>query len=295
MSAGLNGMEDPVFSLRGISKRRPGAEGFHLLMTAFDLPRGCLLALAGPSGCGKSTALDLLACVLKPDMAAPGFSEPYSSEPDTAKPGRSGQAAANAELSEEHAPEAAQAAARFIFSPAPGHRTDVLAAWKSGDADKLSSLRLRHLGYVLQTGGLLPFLSARENILLRCKSLGIADQRKGAIADVTARLGINHLLGHFPATLSVGERQRVAVACALAHGPGVVLADEPTAALDPLHARAVLDLFSELAREMGITMIMVTHNADMAQAAGFTVARVAVQSRAGGITARIAYPGRLEP
>ncbi|WP_165176718.1 ABC transporter ATP-binding protein [Desulfovibrio sp. ZJ369] len=247
-------MEDLVFSLRGISKRRPGAEGFHLRLTAFDLPRGRLLALAGPSGCGKSTALDLLACVLKPD-----------------------------------APEAAT---RFVFSPVPEHKTDVLAAWKSGDTDRLASLRLRHLGYVLQTGGLLPFLSARENILLRCKSLGIAEQRREAIADLTARLGITHLLAHFPATLSVGERQRVAVACALAHGPGVVLADEPTAALDPLHARAVLDLFGELAREMGISMIMVTHNADMAQAAGFTVVRVAVQPRAGGIAARIAYAGQ---
>lgn len=285
-------MEDPVFSLRGISKRRPGAEGFHLRLTAFDLPRGRLLALAGPSGCGKSTALDLLACVLKPDMARCGFSEPDDSESDTMEPDSAGQAAATAGLSEDHGPGAAQSGARFIFSPAPGHKTDVLAAWKSGDADKLARLRLRHLGYVLQTGGLLPFLSARENILLRCKSLGIADQRRDAIAHMTARLGINRLLGHFPATLSVGERQRVAVACALAHGPGVVLADEPTAALDPLHARAVLDLFGELAREMGISMIMVTHNAGMAQEAGFAVARVAVQSRTGGITARIAYPGR---
>lgn len=285
-------MEDLVFSLRGISKRRPGAEGFHLRLTAFDLPRGRLLALAGPSGCGKSTALDLLACVLKPDMAGADFSEPDGSGPDTADPGRAEQAVAKADLCAEHAPDAPEAATRFLFSPVPEHKTDVLAAWKSGDTDRLASLRLRHLGYVLQTGGLLPFLSARENILLRCKSLGIAEQRREAIADLTTRLGITHLLAHFPATLSVGERQRVAVACALAHGPGVVLADEPTAALDPLHARAVLDLFGELAREMGISMIMVTHNADMAQAAGFTVVRVAVQPRAGGIAARIAYAGQ---
>ena len=233
-------MEDLVFSLRGISKRRPGAEGFHLRLTAFDLPRGRLLALAGPSGCGKSTALDLLACVLKPDMTGPGISEPDGCEPIAAESDGSAEAVAAAGLIQ--ASGAAQAQARFIFSPAPGHATDVLDAWKSGDADNLASLRLRHLGYVLQTGGLLPFLTARENILLHCKSLGIVEQRKDAIADLTTRLGVKHLLGHSPATLSVGERQRVAVACALAHGPGVVLADEPTAALDPLHARAVLDL-----------------------------------------------------
>lgn len=266
-------MEDLVFSLRGISKSRPGQEGFHLRLAAFDLPRGRLLALTGPSGCGKSTALDLLACVLKPDIAGAELAKPVSS------------------MSEMRL-ETDDGKARFIFSPAPGQATDVLAAWGSGGMNALANLRLRHLGYVLQTGGLLPFLSAGENILLHCKSLGIAEQRREAIADVTARLGIRHLLAHYPATLSVGERQRVAVACALAHGPGVVLADEPAAALDPLHARAVLDLFSELAREMGITMVMVTHSPDMAEAAGFALARVTVEPQSNGIVARIAYAGR---
>lgn len=192
---------DLVFSLRGVGKRRPGGERFHLRLAAFDVPRGQLLALIGPSGCGKSTALDLLACALKPDFQ----------EADGRRP-----------------------AARFCFAPTPERREDVLAAWRRGGTDALAALRLRHLGYVLQTGGLLPFLSARENILLHCRCLDMVKQRREAVSALVERLGIGHLLKQYPATLSVGERQRVAIARALAHGPGVVLADEPTAALDQI-------------------------------------------------------------
>ena len=170
---------DLVFSLRGVSKRRPGHEGFHLRLAAFDAPRGSLLALAGPSGCGKSTALDLLACILRPDIPAAG------AERDNT---------------------------RFSFAPTPERREDVLAAWRRGGTDALAALRLRHLGYVLQTGGLLPFVSARENILLHCRSLGIVRQREEAVDAIVERLGIRHLLGQYPGTLSVGERQRVAIA-----------------------------------------------------------------------------------
>lgn len=245
---------DLVFSLRGVGKCRPGGDGFHLGLTAFDALRGQLLALTGPSGCGKSTALDLLACALKPDAQRAGGDE---------------------------------SAARFFFAPTPEQRQDVLAAWRQGGTDSLASLRLRHLGYVLQTGGLLPFLSARENILLHCRSLGIVEQRREAVAVLTERLGIGHLLKQSPGALSVGERQRVAIARALAHGPGVVLADEPTAALDPWHARNVLRLFAELARELGVTMIMVTHAPDMAVDAGFSLVRFMVASGPDGIFAQV--------
>ena len=247
---------DLVFSLRGVSKRRPGQEGFHLRLAAFDAPRGSLLALTGPSGCGKSTALDLLACILRPDIPA-----------------------ADAERDK----------IRFSFSPTPERREDVLAAWRRGGTDALAALRLRHLGYVLQTGGLLPFLSAKENILLHCRSLGIVRQRGEAVDAIVERLGIRHLLGQYPGTLSVGERQRVAIARALAHGPGVVLADEPTAALDPWHARNVLNLFTDLTRELGITMIMVTHAPDMAADVGFTLVHFAVESGPDGVVADVRH------
>lgn len=247
---------DLVFSLRGVGKRRPGGERFHLRLAAFDVPRGQLLALIGPSGCGKSTALDLLACALKPDFQ----------EADGRGP-----------------------AARFCFAPTPERREDVLAAWRRGGTDALAALRLRHLGYVLQTGGLLPFLSARENILLHCRCLDMVKQRREAVSALVERLGIGHLLKQYPATLSVGERQRVAIARALAHGPGVVLADEPTAALDPWHARHVLRLFTDLARELGITIIMVTHAADMAAEAGFSLVRFMVASGPDGVFAEVRH------
>ena len=150
-------------------------------------------------------------------------------------------------------------------------------------------MRLRHLGYVLQTGGLLPFLSAKENILLHCRSLGIVRQRGEAVDAIVERLGIRHLLGQYPGTLSVGERQRVAIARALAHGPGVVLADEPTAALDPWHASNVLNLFTDLTRELGITMIMVTHAPDMAADVGFTLVHFAVESGPDGVVADVRH------
>ncbi|MGE9985115.1 ABC transporter ATP-binding protein [Desulfovibrio sp. SGI.169] len=254
--AAMKSTGDLVFSLRGVGKSRPGRDGFRLRLGAFDARRGQLLALTGPSGCGKSTALDLLACALKPDIQ-----------------GANGR----------------ESAARFFFAPTPEQREDVLAAWRRGGMDALASLRLRHLGYVLQTGGLLPFLSARENILLHCRSLGIAEQRREAVDALVARLGIGHLLKQYPATLSVGERQRVAIARALAHGPGVVLADEPTAALDPWHARNALHLFAELARELGVTMIMVTHAPDMAADAGFSLIRFMVKSETDGVFADVRH------
>ena len=240
-----------------------------------DIEEGKATFISGPSGCGKSTALDMLACALSPDLTPEGFALPHT-------PAGSRQ---------DDLPHSASAAASFMFSPQAGASTDILAAWRSGGTDALALLRLHYLGYVLQTGGLLPFLSARENIVLRCKSLGILPQRQEAVATVVERLGIGHLLGQYPSTLSVGERQRVAIAAALAHGPSVVLADEPTAALDPGHAANVLRLFAELARQLGITVVMVTHNLDLAGQAGFSLAQVTVGQDAGGSVSVLRWAG----
>ena len=267
-------MSEMVFSLRNIGKTRPGNEGFRLRIEQLDVARGSLLALVGPSGCGKSTALDMLACALSPDMTPEGFALPHKHSP-----------------AQGGLPVAASATTSFVFCPTTGAPMDILAAWRRGGTDALALLRLHHLGYVLQTGGLLPFLSARENIVLRCKSLGILPQRQEAVTTVVERLGIGHLLGHTPSTLSVGERQRVAIAAALAHGPSVVLADEPTAALDPGHAANVLRLFAELARQLGITVVMVTHNLDQARLAGFALAQVQVGQDAGGSVSVLRWNG----
>jgi putative ABC transport system ATP-binding protein len=159
------------------------------------------------------------------------------------------------------------AAERFLFAPDKDVAVDMMDAWDTGRLDKLSLLRRRYLGYVLQTGGLLPFLSARENITAVRRAIGLPDDK--SVDELAERLDIGRLLPVLPHKLSVGERQRVAVARALASDPALILADEPTAALDPVHAQGVMDAFVELAREMGCTIILVTHAPAMARRLGF--------------------------
>ena len=158
---------------------------------------------------------------------------------------------------------------------------DVLGLWRAGHGERLASLRLRYMGYVLQTGGLLPFLTARQNMLLPCQCAANEEERREAVERLAVELGVDGVADQYPATLSVGERQRVAIVRALAHAPAVVLADEPTAALDPAHSRRVMRLFARLAREQGCTVIMVSHAPDMAQEAGFTLAPIRVERDAG--------------
>jgi putative ABC transport system ATP-binding protein len=158
-------------------------------------------------------------------------------------------------------------AERFIFAPDDDVAVDMMDAWDTGQLDKLSLLRRRYLGYVLQTGGLLPFLSARENITVVRRAVGLPDDTR--VDELAERLGIGRLLRVLPHKLSVGERQRVAIARALASHPALILADEPTAALDPVNAQSVMDLFADLAREMGCTVILVTHAPEMARRLGF--------------------------
>jgi putative ABC transport system ATP-binding protein len=159
------------------------------------------------------------------------------------------------------------AAERFLFAPDNDVAVDMMGSWNTGRLDTLSLLRRRYLGYVLQTGGLLPFLSARENITAVRRAVGLPDD--ASVDALAERLDIVRLLPVLPHKLSVGERQRVAVARALATAPALILADEPTAALDPVHARGVMDVFAELAREMGCTVILVTHAPEMARRLGF--------------------------
>ena len=261
-------MNDLVFSLRNVGKSRPGADGFCLHIDGLDVVRGSLQALVGPSGCGKSTALDLLAGILRPDAEG---------SENAARVERTVQTE-NSTLAERAEPGEASSGRerRFLFSPTPNAANDMLEKWRKKDLNSLARLRQRHLGYVQQTGGLLPFLTARDNIMLRCSSLGCVAERSQQIQGIVDGLGIGRLLKQYPATLSVGERQRVAIAAALAHAPEMVLADEPTAALDPMHARNALRIFANLAQMMNITVLMVTHSLEMAVEAGFSPIRVAL-------------------
>ncbi|MCP5351850.1 MAG: ATP-binding cassette domain-containing protein [Chromatiales bacterium] len=148
-------------------------------------------------------------------------------------------------------------AQRFDFRPRSGG-IDIAGTWEIDQQNHLSELRSRHIGYVLQTGGLLPYISAADNIALSLRLLG-QDPRE-RIASLAADLGIGDQLRKLPGMLSAGQRQRVAIARALAHKPAIVLADEPTSSLDPVTAEKVMDMFMRLVEDTGVTLILATHD-----------------------------------
>ena len=135
----------------------------------------------------------------------------------------------------------------------------------------LAALRSRELGFVLQSGGLLPFLSVRDNILLPRRLLGL-EAHSVAVDKAIAALRLAPLLDKLPQALSIGERQRVACVRAIAHEPRVLLADEPTAALDPHNAQRLFALLLELVGELGLAALVVSH--DWALVEHFGVARL---------------------
>jgi putative ABC transport system ATP-binding protein len=121
--------------------------------------------------------------------------------------------------------------------------------------------RRRHLGFVFQKANLIPFLTAMENVRLAVEINDqpprVARQRAGELLEY---LGVADRAEHLPAKLSGGEQQRVAVARALANRPSLILADEPTAALDSIRGRQVMELFRRVAHEQQSGVIVVTHD-----------------------------------
>ena len=164
--------------------------------------------------------------------------------------------------------------------------TDALALWRAGRADDLGALRARMVGFVPQTGALLPFLSLRDNILLPQRILARPDPAR--VAALAERLGIAAILDRRPASVSVGQRQRAAIARALSHRPGVVLADEPTASVHPAQADDILDLLARTATLDGAALVITTHDAARALAAGFALAPC--QPAADGVQTRLCWP-----
>ncbi len=118
--------------------------------------------------------------------------------------------------------------------------------------------RARNIGYVFQTFHLLAGFTALENVQLGMTFTGQKSDKSRAL-QLLDRVGLSHRLHHKPSALSVGERQRVAVARALVNQPVVLLADEPTANVDPAHQQQVIDLLREACREEKVAMLLVTH------------------------------------
>jgi putative ABC transport system ATP-binding protein len=126
-----------------------------------------------------------------------------------------------------------------------------------------SDFRRSHVGFVYQADNLLPFLTVVENVGLQL-ALDPASAAGDRTLDLLDRLGLAGEAHRLPDHLSGGQRQRAAVARAVVHRPEVILADEPTGALDAANAAAVIDLLLEVRREIGATLVMVTHDRDAA-------------------------------
>ena len=129
------------------------------------------------------------------------------------------------------------------------------------NANQLADFRSRQIGFIFQDFNLLENLTNRENIALPLSLRGIAPRKIDPLVDkIATRLGIKEILAKYPAEVSGGQKQRVAAARALVHEPAILLADEPTGALDSKSARELLFTMADLNQNDGITTLMVTHD-----------------------------------
>lgn len=149
----------------------------------------------------------------------------------------------------------------YRWTDGNGGGADLAGLWRRGPRNRaLARMRGQLFGFVPQTGGLLPFLTVAENVALPQRICGCEDE--GWCDTLIGRLGLARVSGLRPGALSIGQRQRAAVARALAHRPAFVIADEPTGALDPESADAVLELLLETASDEGSGVILSSHDLD---------------------------------
>ena len=192
----------------------------------FSLGDAEQVALVGGSGTGKTTLLHLIAGILTPDSGRIVFD---FSRDATAAP-----------------------------TPATNGVVDITAL---SEADR-DVFRGTNIGYIFQTHHLLPGFTALENVLLGMSFTGRGADPQWA-RHLLGEVGLSDRLHYQPEKLSVGQQQRVAVARALANRPRLVLADEPTGALDPKNAQAVLELIRKLCNEVGAALLLVSHDPEI--------------------------------
>jgi len=136
--------------------------------------------------------------------------------------------------------------------------------------EEVIKIRRRFIGFVFQESNLIPHLTALQNVELSGQIVGIPDVREKA-KQLLERVGLSKRMRSIPAMLSMGERQRVAIASALINNPKLVLADEPTGNLDPTTSERILGLFKELNEEIGVGFFIVTHSQQVASIADRTL------------------------
>jgi ABC-type lipoprotein export system ATPase subunit len=202
----------------------------------FQLEDGAQVGLIGGSGTGKTTLLNLIAGILVPDSGRILFHD--NSAPI--------------------APAAAAALATVDYRSPASSGVDVTALSEA----QRDVFRGRFIGYIFQTHHLLPGFTALENVLLGMTFTGRKHDPDWA-RHLLREVGLADRFDYKPSKLSVGQQQRVAVARALANRPRLVLADEPTGALDPKNAQQVLELIRKLVTEVNASLMLVSHDASI--------------------------------
>ena len=150
--------------------------------------------------------------------------------------------------------------------PTEGHYVlDGITVSEAKD-DRLSAIRNKSIGFVFQNFNLIARTNAQKNVELPMMYAGVpAGKRAARAKELLAMVDMADRMNHQPNELSGGQKQRVAIARAMANDPAIILADEPTGALDSKTGRMVMDLFHKLNREQGQTLILITHNQELAQ------------------------------
>jgi len=136
-------------------------------------------------------------------------------------------------------------------------------AFTGADEDELARHRLARIGIVMQAFHLIPTMTALENVAVPLELAGVNDAFDRAARELDS-VGLGHRMDHYPAQLSGGEQQRVALARALVGEPHLVFGDEPTGNLDSATGRTIIDLLFDLAKRRGSTLVLVTHDAKLA-------------------------------
>jgi putative ABC transport system ATP-binding protein len=137
-------------------------------------------------------------------------------------------------------------------------------AFSSMDEEQRALIRGQYVGFIFQSFHLLPSLQAVENVMLPAELKGDKNARKKAEA-LLEKVGLSHRLTHYPNQLSGGEQQRVAIARAFASSPKILFADEPTGNLDEGNGKIIIDQLFELNQSQGTTLVMVTHDNELAK------------------------------